>query len=472
MEGKKILFITNQLSYTGAPLALLNVIKICLKIGIQVDVISLAEGQLRTEFEEILIKPEIWEGIICNSERFMQVVSDFDLVIANTLPAFEAIHLINRTGVPAIWWIHEGENYFELLNTVLPDIGKLNKNIKILSVSEVVADIIKIRYGINTDKLIPMTEDISMGDEIEQVKKPIFLNVGHPSVLKGQDILIKAIYALPTKIREKCEFVFAGVNETDNEVLKLLDRAKKDFNNIKIFPMMKKFELMKLIAKSAFITVSSRSETVSLAAAEGMMLSKPCIITEKCGAAGYMTDGEDSFIIKINDEKEMLEALLKAVKIFENKDKYKVMCLNARETYKKYFSKEKFETEVLKIIDDRLYKEKLMSVIILCKNDSKCLPGCFVSLVKQTIGIRNIELIFIDNSSDDGGAPWRLLNEMERAYPENVAVIGLNKSTDEEEAKNIALSYAGGKYTAFVDTDTYIPANFLLELYRNYTIML
>ena len=68
---------------------------------------------------------------------------------------------------------------------------------------------------------------------------------------------------------------------------------------------------------------------------------------------------------------------------------------------------------------------KKISVIIPCFNVAKWLPQCFLSLVQQTIGIHNLELIFVNDASTDDGATWELLKEMEQAYPEDVLIIDL-----------------------------------------------
>lgn len=55
---------------------------------------------------------------------------------------------------------------------------------------------------------------------------------------------------------------------------------------------------------------------------------------------------------------------------------------------------------------------KKVSVIIPCFNATKWLPKCFLSLVQQTIGIENIELIFVDDASTDNGETWNMLQEL------------------------------------------------------------
>lgn len=110
-------------------------------------------------------------------------------------------------------------------------------------------------------------------------------------------------------------------------------------------------------------------------------------------------------------------------------------------------------------------EEKKISVVIPCHNVVKYLPQCFLSLVRQTIGIEALELIFIDDASDDNGATWELLQEMERAYPQSIAVVHLEKNMRQGGARNIGIQYASGEYLAFVDADDWVEEEFLEKVY-------
>lgn len=109
---------------------------------------------------------------------------------------------------------------------------------------------------------------------------------------------------------------------------------------------------------------------------------------------------------------------------------------------------------------------KKVSVIIPCHNAVQWLPKCFVSLVSQTLGISNTELIFVDDASDDEGATWEMLQEFERAYPENIIVLHLEENMRQGGARNIALQYATGEYLAFVDADDFVSEDFLEKTYE------
>lgn len=109
---------------------------------------------------------------------------------------------------------------------------------------------------------------------------------------------------------------------------------------------------------------------------------------------------------------------------------------------------------------------KKVSVIIPCYNAAEWLPKCFVSLVSQTLGVGDMELIFVDDASEDGGETWNLLLEFERAYPGSIMAIHLEENMRQGGARNVALQYASGEYVAFVDADDFVSEDFLAKTYQ------
>lgn len=108
---------------------------------------------------------------------------------------------------------------------------------------------------------------------------------------------------------------------------------------------------------------------------------------------------------------------------------------------------------------------KKVSVIIPCYNATKWLPKCFLSLVEQTIGIEELELIFVDDASTDDGKTWELLQQFEQAYPESILILQLEENMRQGGARNVALQYASGEYVAFVDADDFVTNDYLEKVY-------
>lgn len=109
---------------------------------------------------------------------------------------------------------------------------------------------------------------------------------------------------------------------------------------------------------------------------------------------------------------------------------------------------------------------KKISVIIPCFNATKWLPKCFMSLVQQSIGIDDLELIFVNDASTDDGATWNMLLEFETAFPESIAVIDLPDNRRQGGARNEGLKYATGEYIAFVDADDWVELDLYEKVYN------
>lgn len=95
----------------------------------------------------------------------------------------------------------------------------------------------------------------------------------------------------------------------------------------------------------------------------------------------------------------------------------------------------------------------LISIIIPVYNGKNFLQNCFQTLENQTIGMNQLECIFVNDASDDCGASWEMLRKFENKYPDNVLIIDSKLNHRVGGSRNIALGYAKGTYIAFMDQD-------------------
>lgn len=107
---------------------------------------------------------------------------------------------------------------------------------------------------------------------------------------------------------------------------------------------------------------------------------------------------------------------------------------------------------------------KKISVIIPCYNVSKYLDKLQSSLASQTIGIENLEIIFVNDASLDD--TYEKLLAIEQIYPEDVMVINLPENGRQGKARNIGMMYATCEYVGFLDADDYIEENMFALLYE------
>ena len=107
---------------------------------------------------------------------------------------------------------------------------------------------------------------------------------------------------------------------------------------------------------------------------------------------------------------------------------------------------------------------KKVSVITPCYNSYEYLDKCFESLVNQTIGIENMEIIFVNDTSTDNTG--EKLDSFEALYPDSVLVIHLDENVKQGGARNVALQYVSGEYLVFIDSDDWVDLTYLETVYN------
>lgn len=108
--------------------------------------------------------------------------------------------------------------------------------------------------------------------------------------------------------------------------------------------------------------------------------------------------------------------------------------------------------------------EVKISVILPCYNVEKLIDRCLTSIVNQSIGLENIEIICVDDCSKDD--TLSVLYEWERKYPENFIIVESQMNGRQGQARNIGLEYANADWIAFVDSDDWVDPTYLEDMYK------
>jgi glycosyltransferase involved in cell wall biosynthesis len=93
----------------------------------------------------------------------------------------------------------------------------------------------------------------------------------------------------------------------------------------------------------------------------------------------------------------------------------------------------------------------------------RSIDRCIESLVKQTIGINNMEIIFVNDASTDG--TLKRLYEWEQKFPETIMIISCEENGKQGKARNIGLSYAISEYIGFADNVDILELTMFEKLY-------
>ncbi len=349
----RILFISHQLSLTGAPMVLLDVIRFCLKEGYSVDVRYFTDGDLRPSFEELGVRLIHQEGFDAEkAEEFVFAAREYDLIWANTIVCNQAIHLLNLIDKPVIWWLHEGPAYFDLFASSLPDFAKLRPGIHILAVSPRVRKLGMYRYNEDWELFPFMVADTFRGAGGDagvcgtlapQVAGRVrFLFCGTIGVRKGVDVLCAAYRLLPPQIRKQIQIdLYGNPEDSEKDVMQIL-RQTEDAH-FRFWGSLPHAQMLEEIRRSDYVISPSRDDPMPTVTAEGWMCGVPAILSDACGISEYMEVGKEGFVFPSMDYQKLAEVMEKAVLLrLEQPEKWQEMGAACRALYDAAFSPEVF----------------------------------------------------------------------------------------------------------------------------------
>ena len=351
---EKMLIVLPCLIPSGGINVVVNMAKVLLEIGYDIELVSEEEGEMRQVFEQMGIKVDIRQSVI-EEEYVAFVIDNYSYVLVNTLQMFGMVHKLSGTDVKVSWWIHEPPCYFQEIGANVPQEfwDDLEKNVELYSAGNIVYNYIYQTFGKESKLLNFGVTDYA--DIVEQLESGIVsrnkITFLLPSILfqwiKGQDILAKAIENLPEDYQKRTEFIFVGcpLQETDSLYQMLLALAYKR-DNVKIFKAMQRKVLLSVMKEVDCIVAPSREDATNSCIVEGLMLSKICICSDTTGVSHYMEDCVNGFVFPTANVEELM---LRIMLIVDNFEKLNVIALNGRKVYEENYSMDVFEKNVRKI---------------------------------------------------------------------------------------------------------------------------
>lgn len=347
-SSKDILFVSHELTRTGAPVVLKDMVKVALESGYFPVVICPTDGPLKQEYLEMGVTVIIDESFIKEHWMFEHFARNFDLVVMNTLACSSAINLLENSLPPILWWIHEGSFAIDSLKHKIPK--RIGKNVKVFCGGEYALKHFK-NLGLKCETNIlnyGVEDNIIINSNRANSNKIKFIVAGTYEKRKGQDIFVKAIQLLEEKYKGKAEYIFIG-NVLDEHIFNCAKNAAKDNSDIKILKTVTREELFSIYEDVTCVVSPSRDDPMPVVMTEAMMMSKICICSSNTGTSDYIIDGKNGFVFKNEDADE----LSKKIKyIIDNNDKLENLRKESRKIYEENFSIDSFKEKVKVIFNE------------------------------------------------------------------------------------------------------------------------
>ena len=308
--GKDILVVSHDLSLTGAPIVMTTLTE---ALGKQhfFTVVSPSDGKLRTTFRD-----QGWPVIIDSLIREAhpatnKLMDDFDLIVANTILNWRVILAAKALGKPVIWFIHESDFGVQLAQRepgvrralleadqiIYPSLETERKYRRFFQDSD---NHTTVHYGLKT--LPPFAASAS-----ERLR---VVHNGSVESRKGQDILVKSILSLPASICNKFEFYFVG-RMLDKPFFQRLQRQTAHLANVHWVGEVSHHEAMRYTGEADIFVCTSRDDPSPLVVLEALSQGKALISTTVGVMREIIQDGENGFLVPVEDSAALTVALEK-----------------------------------------------------------------------------------------------------------------------------------------------------------------
>ena len=340
-DSSRLLLFFHETTWSGAPIQLLY-LATWLKenswtvAGAVPDPQTPESGPITPRLSELGIDtfPILDLALPANFQVLQDLCREFDVVIANTLVMWSAIHAARQTGVPSIWYIHESQVGRHLMDRIPETKPALSCAHVLVTPTRRTAELYQpyiarpievVPYGIPPSHVRPVSR-LSSG--------PGFLLLGSYEPRKGQDIFLKAIRQIPEPHRERATFRMAG-RPLDKDFFAELKSQAALLPGAELGASLEHAEALAAIAAADVLVCASRDETMPVAILEAMSMGKAIVTTQVGGIAEWLCHDREALIVSPEDAGALAVALQRCL---EEPSLRATLGKNARHTFQKHFS--------------------------------------------------------------------------------------------------------------------------------------
>lgn len=342
---KCALFIIPDFELNGAQTVLFEMMSEFIKIYDNIVILGHGDGDYVDKYCDlgcVVVKRSYVE---CDDKlrQFMQ--NEFSLVFINTSSCAPYLYFFLNTYTNVVWWLHETRNQLEKEMYRIPDLRLLSNNIKIIGVTHAVLEGIKQLYNrdINLLPMIIHEQDYVAANPSD---KCIFLMPAAYTIIKGHDILLKAVLGLPTDVYNNCEFLFCGYEIAgQEEYYSQIDGFISKISNARNLGKLSREEVYKLYEICDCVVAPSRVDATPTTIVEAMMFKKLVLVSINTGISNYIDDGKNGFVFE--DDNGLIDRITYIVR---NRTSLHEVAENGYEVYKSIFSPEAVMSSLKDII--------------------------------------------------------------------------------------------------------------------------
>ena len=348
--GPDVLFVSHEMTHTGAPHMMFEAAKAVKAAGGFPVVVASSDGPLRAAFEREGIVVIIDASVTRHHFLFERFARNFDIAVVNTSVLRVVVEQL--AAIPTlrtIWWLHESQT----LSKNLADVpARLWNNVTAVCVGNYarifVPDGVPSRILLNG--LADHSVHIMPSPKIKSDGKLTFLLLGTMEMRKGQDLFVDAILRLPEAMRADCKFIMAGKLWPDN--VSFWERIAAQIGGqpeISYLGDVSHDDALALIAACDVLVNSSRDDAFPLVCVEAMQFGKPLIVSNHVGVVEVL-NADSSFVFPSGDVVTLSECIARA---YSSREHLPIMGMAARRVYEEKLTEIIFRRNFMALINSQ-----------------------------------------------------------------------------------------------------------------------
>ncbi|MGN0346854.1 MAG: glycosyltransferase, partial [Lachnospiraceae bacterium] len=376
-QYRRILLVSHEMSYTGAPHSLLLMANALRELHYVVDIWTFQTGEFEREFTKNGYEVKVISYPLKYSFELIDNIKKYDLIIANTIFCVSFARLAQKF-VKTVLYLREANNLKDIIdsNNLVEEDLLLCK--VIVCVSEYAEKSIRRHYPtIKEIKIIHNYVDDVMCNgilnrKVDNSKTNIIVS-GTIEPRKGQNIAINAISCLPKDIRNKCILNIIGRKVSwAEDYYEMIQKV--DFCNVVFHDEIDNTEDLYQIYKLMDIfVIPSMDESCSLVALEAAMLGKVILMSENVGAK-YIVNAD--CIFECND---YLQLSTKLQDLLINTNKIKKIGLENRKNYERNATKAQYKKEINSYLKKILFYNDIKEHEVKMENNKEIVRVVYIT---------------------------------------------------------------------------------------------
>jgi GT2 family glycosyltransferase len=303
-KGPDILIISHELTNSGAPRVVLDMVEALIGAGCFVVVAAPFDGPMRSKLELLGVPVLVDQTLFQGHPWMTEFARNFEKVIVNTIIGWTLVKQL-QDEVQTYWYIHEAAliDHIADLQPTFRDFLPRGRNV--FAVSGRTGEYLS-KHGVTFRTLETGVEDL--GNRFSPAK----LNGGNVKIglfgsfepRKGQDIAAHAFSLLAQNLRETAELHFYG--RTLDTAFENSVRAQYcEYPNIFFNGEAHHPEYFNRLSEMDVVVVPSRDDPLPLVALDAMSFGKTILCSQTTGTAWHVVHGESGYITDGNSGEEL-----------------------------------------------------------------------------------------------------------------------------------------------------------------------